>query len=108
MTWRILVYLLVDSSQLTVDSSSTAGFIVSWQFASEDNLRSLSTVNGLSTVYYLLTLPACLDRGPRFAIDLPALDRLALVVLFLAFGQTDRHLHAAVLEVHPHGHERHA
>src|ERR1700741_3494169 len=49
-----------------------------------------------------------LDRRPRFAIRFPALDRLALVVVLLAFGQADSHFHAAVLEVQPDGDERHA
>ena len=44
----------------------------------------------------------------RFAIGFAPLDRLALVVFLLALGEADGHLHAAVLEVHPNGHEGHA
>src|SRR5580765_223690 len=53
-------------------------------------------------------LPPRLDRGARFPIDFAALDRLALVVVLLASGEADCHLHAAVLEIHANRHERHA
>src|ERR1700732_1172435 len=53
-------------------------------------------------------LAACLHRRPGFAVRFAPLDRLPLVVLLLALGETDGHLHAAVLEVHPHRHEGHA
>src|SRR6185295_8755119 len=57
----------------------------------------------------ILTLRAALfDRRPRLAVDLAPFDGLALVVFLFPFCQTDRHFHAAVLEVHPHGHQGHA
>src|SRR5437868_8250927 len=48
------------------------------------------------------------DGRARFAVDLAALDRLALDVLLLAARQADGNLYAAVLEVQPRRHERHA
>jgi 4-hydroxythreonine-4-phosphate dehydrogenase len=48
---------------------------------------------------------ALLDRGPRFPIGFPPLDRLAPVVRPLPLGQPDRELHTAVLEVHAERHE---
>src|SRR5712692_200622 len=51
--------------------------------------------------------PSGFDRRSRFAIRLAPLDRLALVVLLLAFREADGHLHAAVLEVHADRHQRH-
>src|SRR5258706_13405954 len=67
----------------------------------------------LGFVVKALTIPRRL-RAPRFhgrarfALDLAPLYGLALVVVFLAFGETHGHLDAAVLEVQPDGHERHA
>src|SRR6185312_1000713 len=53
-------------------------------------------------------LPFRLDRRPCFARGFAPLDRLALVVLFLALRGRHRHLDAAVLEVETRRHERHA
>src|SRR5215831_14337127 len=54
------------------------------------------------------SLASFLHRRARFPLCFAALDRLTLVVRFLAFGQADRHLDAPVLQVHPHRDERHA
>src|SRR5687767_11773588 len=43
----------------------------------------------------------------RFPFRLASLDRFPLVVILLAFCETDGNLDAPVLEVHPDGHERH-
>src|SRR5262245_64682177 len=48
------------------------------------------------------------DRRARLAVSLAAFDGLSLVVILLALGQADRHLHASVLEIQPDRHERHA
>src|SRR5438093_7937743 len=53
------------------------------------------------------TLSPRLHRRPRFAVGFPALDRLALVVLLLAFREAYGHLYPAVLEVHPDRNQRH-
>src|SRR5262245_49325221 len=55
-----------------------------------------------------LSRSAFFDGGARFALRLPALDGLALVVRLLAPRQAHGDLDPAVLEVHPHGDERHA
>src|ERR1043165_2755203 len=53
-------------------------------------------------------LPAGLDRRPRCAVRLAALDGLALVVVLLALGQADGDLHASLrAEVEAHRNERH-
>src|SRR4029453_8275990 len=49
-----------------------------------------------------------LDSCARLALGLAALDGLPLVVRLFAFRQADGHLDAAVLEIHPDRHERHA
>src|SRR5882672_265350 len=51
-------------------------------------------------------LPPIAHRLPRLALDVLALDGLALVVGFLAAGQPDLDLDAAVLEVRLQGHDR--
>src|SRR5882672_5216313 len=53
-------------------------------------------------------LPPRFDRRAGLAIRFAALDRLALVVVLLAFGEADGNLHAPLLVVQPDRHERHA
>src|SRR5262245_27449635 len=48
------------------------------------------------------------DRRARLAVGLAAFDGLPLVVILLALGQADRHLHASVLEIQPDRYKRHA
>src|SRR5690242_2577548 len=47
------------------------------------------------------------DRRACLTIGFAPLDGFALVVRLLALRQAQRNLHAAVLQIHAHGHERH-
>src|SRR5687767_12755102 len=47
------------------------------------------------------------DCRARLPLGLAPLDGFALVVFLLALCEADRDLHAAILEVHPDGDERH-
>src|SRR6516162_722919 len=54
------------------------------------------------------SLSSFLHSRPRFPLGLTPPDGLAFVVRLLAFREADGDLHAAILQIHPDGHDRHA
>src|ERR1051326_6076323 len=68
---------------------------------------SKGTPDGLSDIWPSI-LPLRFDCRPRLTVGFAALDRLALVVVLLAFRERHRHLDAAVLEIQPRRNERHS
>src|SRR3954453_5604426 len=80
--------------------SSRSGRYCAWRSSS-------GTVCAIVRIFYRRALAPRLHRGARLPVGLAALDRLALVVVLLAFRKAHRHLHAAVLEIEPRRDQRH-